>query len=49
MLLPDEAAQVVFDNDGERVKFSVTTQRAGQPVLLASGSVLLDAQATRSE
>jgi len=44
-LLPDETARVVFDSDGERVKFSVTAQRAGAAVSLASGSILLAAQA----
>jgi acyl-coenzyme A synthetase/AMP-(fatty) acid ligase len=44
-LQPDETAHVAFDHDGERVTFTVTTQRAGAAVALASGSVLLDAPA----
>ncbi|HEV7913049.1 MAG TPA: AMP-binding protein [Albitalea sp.] len=44
-LLPGETARVAFDSDGERVKFSVTTQRVGAEVSLATGSVWLDAPA----
>ena len=40
-LLPEETAQVTFERDGQRLRFSVTTQRGGSAVLLASGSVVL--------
>ncbi|MEO6032180.1 MAG: AMP-binding protein [Burkholderiaceae bacterium] len=40
-LLPGETAQVAFDTDGRRVRFSVTTLRDDADVLLAHGSVVL--------
>jgi hypothetical protein len=45
-LLPEESTLVSFDTTGQYVGFSVTTQRDGVAVTLASGSVLLAEAAT---
>jgi len=45
-LLPDETARVSFDANGQQVRFSVHTLRAGERVTLAGGSLLLAGPAT---
>ncbi len=41
VLLPDERAVVACETNGDRLKFSVQTQRADALVTLATGSVRL--------
>ena len=46
-LLPEETAQVSFDVHDDQLKFEVRVQREQASVVLASGTLLLDAKASR--